>query len=398
MVSTSTPYHFFLILTLIIRYTDAVRINAKRGSSVFLSCPSNLYADATVTVTWRKIGSLQMSCQYRVENGTFKNLINCDFHINKRKTPPTLRMTEVMSRDAGYYNCSVFKFMPPPTEKTFYQVNLHIEDAVRINAKRGSSVFLSCPSNLYADATVTVTWRKIGSLQIPCQYRVENGTFKNLINCDFHVNKRKTPPTLRMTEVMSRDAGYYNCSVFKFMPPPTEKTFYQVNLHIEGPPDITIEQQRSNISDCLMLLCKLEGLDSAQVNFTWSRNGERILETNNPLHLCKPAWSEGDIFTCRTNPSSNYTDLSANITIAKAHEALDDSKAIPWIIISVGVFVGTLVLIFLAVCIFKCKKHAQVGASIVYTNKVYENFSFSTAHQQKQRNASNLHEQCIYEN
>ncbi|KAJ8347644.1 hypothetical protein SKAU_G00262330 [Synaphobranchus kaupii] len=186
--------------------------------------------------------------------------------------------------------------------------------------------------------------------------------------------------------------------VSKSIPPPTVEKFYNVKLHIKGPPHVIIEQQTSNKSGCLWLLCELDGLDSTEVNLTWSQNGQSIPETTSSLHLCKPDWSEGDTFTCNISQSSNYTGLSANITITQTHSRVDN-KANSLIMICVGVFAGTVALICLVICIYKCKKADSRDGSIVYTNKVYENFSFSTTGQQTQRNATpHAHEQCIYEN
>ncbi|KAG5843869.1 hypothetical protein ANANG_G00155460 [Anguilla anguilla] len=168
-----------------------------------------------------------------------------------------------------------------------------------------------------------------------------------------------------------------------------------------GPPRVIIESQTSNKSGCLWLLCELDGLDSAQVNITWSRNGQIISETNSSLHVCNHEWSEGDTFTCNASQFSSYTDLSASITITQNHTRVDDSKyshSTKIIIICGGALTGTLVLIFLVICIYKCKKAHSNDASIVYTNKVYENFSFSTTGQQTQRNVSTQQEQCVYEN
>ncbi|KAG5843867.1 hypothetical protein ANANG_G00155440, partial [Anguilla anguilla] len=230
----------------------------------------------------------------------------------------------------------------------------HTTDAADITAARGNSVCLPCASDLYSTSTVTVTWRKNGRPGILCQYRVLNGKATDTISesCDDRINRTAQPPTLCISGVKTRDAGYYNCSVSRVVPPPTVESFYQVELHVEGPPRVIIESQTSNTSDCLWLLCELDGLDSAQVNITWSRNGQSISETTSSLQLCNHEWSEGDTFTCNTSQFSSYTDLSASITITQKHSRVDVSKY-SVIIICGGALTGTLVLIFLVICIYK---------------------------------------------
>ncbi|KAJ8347643.1 hypothetical protein SKAU_G00262320 [Synaphobranchus kaupii] len=161
-------------------------------------------------------------------------------------------------------------------------------------SKQCMEAHLPCTSELYANATFTVIWRRNGALS-------------------------------------------------KVIPPPTVEKFYKVKLHIEGPPHVIIEQQTSNKSGCLWLLCELDGLDSTEVNLTWSQNGQSIPETTSSLHLCKPDWSEGDTFTCNISQSSNYTGLSANITITQTHSRVV-CQAVSLVLISVGTLTGTLTL------------------------------------------------------
>ncbi|XP_061105242.1 uncharacterized protein LOC133133184 isoform X3 [Conger conger] len=169
------------------------------------------------------------------------------------------------------------------------------------------------------------------------------------------------------------------------------------SLTPSDPPHVVIERKTTNRSGCLWLLCELNGMESAQVNFTWSRNGDDIRETSSSLHLCKPDWSEGDIFTCSISQSSNPTGLSVNITITQSNSTVYGSNS-KLIIICVSALAGTVILICLVVCMYKCKKADSRGGSIVYTNKVYENFSFSKARPPTERTATTQREQCIYEN
>ncbi|XP_061105241.1 uncharacterized protein LOC133133184 isoform X2 [Conger conger] len=184
-----------------------------------------------------------------------------------------------------------------------------ITEAVNITAVRGSSVCLPCSSHLYAAATVSVKWAKTGSPGKLCDYRVVNGTVEtNSIQCEHHVNATEQVSMLCLTGVRTRDAGYYNCSVTKHIPPPAISRCYEVKLHIE------------------------------------------------------------------------------------------DGSNSKLIIICVSALAGTVILICLVVCMYKCKKADSRGGSIVYTNKVYENFSFSKARPPTERTATTQREQCIYEN
>ena len=113
--------------------TDTVNITAVRGSSVCLPCTSYLYDVAnTVSVTWRRTGSLSILCEYRVQKGGATKKISCEHDINETEQPPRLCLKGVKTRDNGYYNCTVTKIIPPPVISRFYEVKLHIEGTVSI--------------------------------------------------------------------------------------------------------------------------------------------------------------------------------------------------------------------------------------------------------------------------
>ncbi|XP_061106452.1 uncharacterized protein LOC133134070 isoform X2 [Conger conger] len=249
-----------------------------------------------------------------------------------------------------------------------------ITEAVNITAVRGSSVCLPCSSNLYAGATVSVKWAKTGSPGRLCDYRMVNGAVEtNSIQCEHHVNATEQVSMLCLTGVKTRDAGYYTCSVTASIPPPAISRCYEVKLHIEVPPHVVIERKTTNRSGCFWLLCELNGMESAQVNFTWSRNGDGIPETSSSLHLCTPDWSEGDIFTCSISQSSNSTGLSVSITITQSGE---NFYPISLVLISVGTLVGSLILIC---ALFRFCKFIQKGEAAsenpvdtsVFTNCTY---------------------------
>ncbi|KAG9351545.1 hypothetical protein JZ751_022796 [Albula glossodonta] len=82
-----------------------------------------------------------------------------------------------------------------------------------------------------------------------------------------------------------------------------------------GPVTVTIERQACNSTDCITLLCEVDGPNPEAVNFTWSRNGQIIPNMSSLLHLCRPDWKVGDTFTCNT--TSNYTHYTLKHTPSK---------------------------------------------------------------------------------
>ncbi|KAG7483601.1 hypothetical protein MATL_G00040130 [Megalops atlanticus] len=189
-------------------------------------------------------------------------------------------------------------------------------EAVKIiRAASGSFVHLPCPLAYNDSDTVVVNWTKVGSSNTLCSYRVERGALSNISSCKPHVNLTGHPPELYLTKLKISDAGIYNCKMSKVIPPPTEETFITLQLHVEDSPGVYIKKVESNQSDCQWLLCQLERLDPAEVNFTWSREGQRIPSGSSAgsLHLCKSDWNEGDTFTCTV--SFNNTHFINSITL-----------------------------------------------------------------------------------
>ncbi|XP_052422479.1 uncharacterized protein LOC127965832 isoform X5 [Carassius gibelio] len=142
----------------------------------------------------------------------------------------------------------------------------------------------------------------------------------------------------------------------------------------------------------------MEGLTSELVNFTWSRDGHGSLHpfttnaTNSELRLCKPDWSDGDTITCYASYSSTRTQRSIQLTSQK-----DSYRDVQLLIISCSAAAGLILCILLIAVICKCRKRKENG-SIVFTNKVYENFSFAMSRPNTLSNDKPQTEECIYEN
>ncbi|XP_036379115.1 titin-like [Megalops cyprinoides] len=184
-----------------------------------------------------------------------------------------------------------------------------------IRAASGSSVHLPCPLP-YNDADiVAANWTKDGSSNTLCIYRMEGRARPNIVSCKSRVNLTGHPPELYLTKLKISDAGIYTCKMSRIVPPPTEETIFKMRLYVEGSPVVSIKQVESNQSGCQWLLCQLEWLNPAEVNFTWSREGQRIPSNRSAgsLHLCKSDWNEGETFTCTI--SFNNTHLSNSITL-----------------------------------------------------------------------------------
>ncbi|XP_052422477.1 uncharacterized protein LOC127965832 isoform X4 [Carassius gibelio] len=153
----------------------------------------------------------------------------------------------------------------------------------------------------------------------------------------------------------------------------------------------------------------MEGLTSELVNFTWSRDGHGSLHpfttnaTNSELRLCKPDWSDGDTITCYASYSSTRTQRSIQLTSQKDSYRGSDRTLfmkitdVQLLIISCSAAAGLILCILLIAVICKCRKRKENG-SIVFTNKVYENFSFAMSRPNTLSNDKPQTEECIYEN
>ncbi|KAK3550083.1 hypothetical protein QTP86_019182, partial [Hemibagrus guttatus] len=142
-------------------------------------------------------------------------------------------------------------------------------------------------------------------------------------------------------------------------------------------PSLTLQLMNSTSSSCVELLCSLQGLEPQRVNFTWIRAAQLLHHYNSSnmssfLKLCKPNWTDGDTLTCRALYPINDILYMKNITLPS------NSDGVASWLITVVTCAGLLLLFLLGVAVFKCKKRNANGA-VVYRNKIYENFTSSSA-------------------
>ncbi|MCI4388267.1 hypothetical protein PGIGA_G00083690 [Pangasianodon gigas] len=147
---------------------------------------------------------------------------------------------------------------------------------------------------------------------------------------------------------------------------------------------LTLQLMNSTDSSCVELLCSLKGLRPQQVNFTWTRATQLLYhhESSNmssTLMLCKPHWTDGETLTCHANYSHNHTLYSKSITLPCGSGSCNVGEGSWLTIVIISTCAGLLLLVLLGVAFFKCKERGAANGSIVYSNKIYENFTFSSA-------------------
>ncbi|KTF73362.1 hypothetical protein cypCar_00049148 [Cyprinus carpio] len=175
-----------------------------------------------------------------------------------------------------------------------------------------------------------------------------------------------------------------------------------MTLQVVVGPHLSLQKLNSSNDTCIHLLCSVEDLKPEQVNFTWSR-GERSLHPftsyamNSELRLCKPDWSEGDTITCYANYSSTQTQKSIQLTSETTSDIVVNGVLFQLLTISCSAAAGLILCIILTVVICKCRKRDEHG-SLMFNNKVYENFSFAMFRQNSQSNDKPQPEESIYEN
>ncbi|ROL54328.1 hypothetical protein DPX16_10751 [Anabarilius grahami] len=267
-------------------------------------------------------------------------------------------------------------------------------DAESFRAVEGATVHLPCHSPPDDSVQVSVKWTKNSATSKNiCEW-----TGSSSSNCIPRFTLNRTSFTLSIENVQPSDSGNYSCKTTRLIPPPTFDNISDVTLHVAAHPGLSLQLLNSSNDTCVHLLCSLEGLNPELVNFTWSREGQRLLHTStsydmkSELHLCNPDWSDGDKITCHAYYSNGQTQTS--IKLASQH-ASDKAKQL--IIIcsaAAGLILCTITII---VVLYKCRKREENG-STVFSNKVYENFSFAMSHQNTQSIAKPQTEECIYEN
>ncbi|KAK2823454.1 hypothetical protein Q7C36_020054 [Tachysurus vachellii] len=259
----------------------------------------------------------------------------------------------------------------------FCSTNNNVES---ITVYRGGSAFLPNPSMFtYNTYRINVKCEKDGKEL--CKYVIDRNS-SILPECTTRFKVIKEPLGLNVTDVEISDAGNYTCVSTRVIPPPTENNSTTLLLKVIDPPSLTLQLMNSINSSCVELFCSLQGLIPQQVNFTWTRSDQLLhyYESSNMssfLVLCKPNWTDGETLTCRADYSVNHTLYSRNIKLP--YNSGVASMAALAITAATSTCAGLLLLILLGVAIFKWKKRDSSHGSVVYRNKIYENFTLSNA-------------------
>ncbi|KAG1970570.1 hypothetical protein F2P79_002065 [Pimephales promelas] len=279
----------------------------------------------------------------------------------------------------------------------FTFIYLHHTDAESIRAVKGETVRLPCHSLLNDSVEVSVEWINSATSKTICKWKFyTNSESYNTMQCIPHVSFNRT--SLSIENVQFSDSGNYSCKTTRLIPPPSLDNISHVKLQVEGPPSLSLLKLNVSNVSCVHLLCSLEAPNPEPVNFTWIRAGHGSLysstsyDMKSSLELCKPDWSDGDTIICHASYSINK--IQTQLILNSEYRS---DKALLLILCSAAAAGGLVLCIILIVVICKCKKRNENG-SIVFSNKVYENFSFAMARQNSQATAKPQPEECIYEN
>ncbi|XP_059394988.1 uncharacterized protein LOC132127231 isoform X2 [Carassius carassius] len=285
---------------------------------------------------------------------------------------------------------------------------MHTDAENNFRTAEGEIVSLPCHSPPKDSVQVSVEWTKhSASSTTICKWSIKNNVGSIIGECIPRFKFNYKSFILSIENVQFSDSGTYSCKITRVIPPPSIDDTTNLTLQVAPCPDL--QKLNSSNDSCIHLLCSMEGLTSELVNFTWSREGHGSLHPftsnamNSELRLCKPDWSDGDKVTCYANYSSTQTQRSIQLTSQKDSYRGSDRTLfmkitdVQLLIISCSAAAGLILCILLTAVICKCRKREENG-SIVFTNKVYENFSFAMSRQNTQSNNKPQTEECIYEN
>ncbi|XP_076876153.1 uncharacterized protein LOC143525753 isoform X2 [Brachyhypopomus gauderio] len=243
----------------------------------------------------------------------------------------------------------------------------------------GETVTLKCPSAFEKNDTVDVEWGRDGGFL--CKYQIKKNNITHYYYCSPQLKENSEMFRLTVTDVTSRDAGLYNCTVTRLIPPPSEDRYSTFRLEVNA--SLTLQHLNSSDVTCVDLLCSMEGLREEKLNFTWSKADKELLHLHNMnmrnmssrLRLCEPAWRYGDTLTCHASYANDSVVYSRAITLT---ENSNTSRMV--VVISIISSLGLLLLLLLlSVAVYKYRKRRMASEAVVFNNKVYENFSFFTA-------------------
>ncbi|XP_018610697.1 uncharacterized protein LOC108936102 [Scleropages formosus] len=304
------------------------------------------------------------------------------------------------------YACSVhviLAFMTILTEVVAPEVQSKCSESMRnITAVSGSTVHLpclECLDSLEHFNTLAVQWNKTRSF---CHYRMTQNNTSNML-CRDRVELKGHPAEVYLRDLQLTDSGVYRCSVTKVIPPPTLEIFsHQLKLHVI---DIIVGDLNSSNQNCtLQLWCMVVGLLNVTVNFTWSRKtneGWEVLQhrehstnQNSTLELCDGGCNNADVFNCSIN-TSGISGFKIFILPSRKGLCVQDLL----MIIGLSLLPLAIILVLLTIgCITYQKRRRQRDEAMMYTNKVYENFNFTTPIPTPSLSEDEKHEHCIYEN
>ncbi|XP_067255389.1 cell surface A33 antigen-like [Chanodichthys erythropterus] len=270
-------------------------------------------------------------------------------------------------------------------------------DAESIRADEGATVHLPCHSPPDDSEKVSVKWTKNSATsETICEWIIQKNIGSSSNGCIPRFTFNRTSFTLSIEKLQPNDSGNYSCKITRLIPPPTFDNISNVILHVAAHPGLSLQLLNSSDDTCVHLLCSLESLNPELVNFTWSR-GQMSLhpstsyDMKSELDLCKPDWSDGDMITCHASYSNSQTQISIQLP------ASDKAKQLIIICSAAAGLILCIIIIIIVVVLCKCRKRDENG-SIVFSNKVYENFSFAMSRQNAQSIAKAQTEECIYEN